>query len=184
MYARAPQKVDKQGLNAVLAVVSHTDDVQIEVVQKPHEVGIAQVARRHFDADLVQFSIRAGVEMHQMQWNVKAGAKVAHEEFVPVRLLAAQMEVAVSRLCAVAQPFQHQQQRHTVGSAAQCHETTALLAEHIVTADIFRNSLFHHANHSSKMRNPWLFMLPPHGFRPISYSTYSTSPLRYSPSGW
>ncbi len=72
VYACATQQIDQHGFNTVLTMVSHADDIQIEVVKQARKIVVAQVARRHFDAHLVQLRIRTGVEVNQMQWNIES----------------------------------------------------------------------------------------------------------------
>ena len=84
--------------------------------------------------------------------------EVFNKILIPVALLAAQMKIAMSSLDTIAQMAQDAQQRHAVGTPAECDYMKTILRQELMLRDEI--------------------------FNLIRHSTYNTSPLRYSPSGW
>ena len=84
--------------------------------------------------------------------------EVFNEIFISVALLAAQMKIAMSSLNTISQMAQDAQQRHAVGTPAECDYVKTILRQELMLRDKIFNFIRH--------------------------STYNTSPLRYSPSGW
>ena len=82
--------------------MSHTDSSSLYIATKLSEPTIAQFTGCHLNAHLVQRSIFVGIEMCQMQRNIQSLAQRLTERFIPVGLLASQVEIAVGSVDAIA----------------------------------------------------------------------------------
>jgi hypothetical protein len=70
-------------------------------------------------------------------------AETAHELFVAVGLVAAQVEVAMGGFYGIAEGEEHAQQGHGIGSAAQCDEHGIVRAEQVLGLDVGADNSFH-----------------------------------------
>lgn len=114
----------------------HADGVGVQVLHQLVEISVAQVPCRQFDALLVEGGILPRVEMDAVDGYVESMAEVYAERLVPVRLFAAQVEVAMTSLHLVAHLVEQEQQTYAVCPSRQGHEVLAVFLEQVVTADV------------------------------------------------
>src|SRR3712207_1224623 len=119
-------------------MVCHAYTIGLEVGTQLLEVAIAQLARRHLDAHLVQGGIFARIEVGQMERHPMRHAEAPAEVFVSIRLASAQTEVAMHGLDVVAQRHKGTQERHAVGPSRERYEIPTVLMEQTSGIDIGR----------------------------------------------
>ena len=64
--ARAPYQVDEECLHAVVAMMSHTDTLRLQVLDELFEIAVTQFASRHLDAYLMERGILFCIEVYAM----------------------------------------------------------------------------------------------------------------------
>ena len=67
-------EVEEEGLDAVVAMVCDTDILRINIASQILEIGVAQVACCHLDADMMQVGIGLRVEVDEVEGHVEATA--------------------------------------------------------------------------------------------------------------
>jgi hypothetical protein len=72
--ACAAYEVEEEGLDAVVAMVGDADVVGVDVAAELLEIGVAQVACCHLDADMMQVGIGMRVEVDEVEGYVEATA--------------------------------------------------------------------------------------------------------------
>ena len=73
--ARAPYQVDEECLHAVVAMMSHTDTLRLQVLDELLEIAITQFASRHLDAYLMERGILFCIEVYAMKGHAKTFAE-------------------------------------------------------------------------------------------------------------
>ncbi len=122
------------------------------------------------------------VEMHPMKWRVLLFAELFAELLVTIRLLAAQMKIAMDGFQLIAQTVQHPQQTHTVGTSRECYQIAMAGVQQLMACDEIADFIFERVSHATSGvcrlgASSLAYTLL------INYSTYNTSPFKYSPSG-
>ena len=67
-------EVEEEGLDAVVAMVGDADILRSDVAAELLEIGVAQVACCHLDADMMQVGIGVRVEVDEVEGYVEAAA--------------------------------------------------------------------------------------------------------------
>ena len=126
VYARTPDEVHEKGLYGIVLMVSHTDVGSIDVAAKLLEIGIAQLSCCHFYADTSHRGIFPGVEVGEVQLDVKTLAEILDKILVALALVATQLEVAMHGFHLITHLQEHKQQADAVGTAADGNEIAAV----------------------------------------------------------
>ena len=114
----ATNEVQKHRFHRVVAMVSHTDAVSIHVPTKLLEPVVAQLARSHLYAHLVQLGVLMGVEMGLVERYLPFSTNRLAKSLVPIRLAPAQMEVAMGCMDSESMFVQQQEQGDTICTSA------------------------------------------------------------------
>ena len=133
---RATNEVEQNGLNAVVAMVGNTNVMGMDIASQTLEIAVTQIACCHFDTHMMEFGIRAGVKVNEMQRYIKTPTELLTKLLIAHRLLTAQMEVAMGCLYAYAQlalqPPQHEEQRHAISTARESYNILTTINEQFV----------------------------------------------------
>ena len=123
--------------------MGYTDGVGTEVLTQLLKIMVTEFTGRHLDAHLMQGRIFPGIEMCPMDWDILRFAQRADKRLVAVGLFSTKPEIAMGGFYPIAQLFQDQQQRHTVGPATQCHNMQAFLVQQALFYDETGNFTIH-----------------------------------------
>ena len=126
-------------------MMSHTYTLCPQVLAQRLKIAVTEFARSHLNAHLVDFGIRTGVEMNTVKKYAPLVAKSLDKSLVAVGLLATKLEVTMHSLDAIAQLLKDQQQRHTVGTTAECYKVQALVGQKPLLRDEIGNFTQHRA---------------------------------------
>ena len=96
---------------------------------------VPQFARRHLDAQMVEFRMTTGVEMYDVERNVERLAELFAETFIVVGFVTSQVEIAMNRLQLVTQTVQYPQQAHAIGTSRESHKIGLLRRQELMTGD-------------------------------------------------
>ena len=110
VYARTPDEVHEKGLYGIVLMVSHTDVGSFDVAAQLLEIGIAQLSCCHFYADTSHRGIFPGVEVGEVQLDVKTLTEILDKNLVALALVASQLEVAMHGFYLITQLKEHKQQ--------------------------------------------------------------------------
>ena len=88
--------VDQNRLYRVVLVMSHANGLGLNVLLQLGKEGVAQFARGHFDAHLVQRSVCLCVEMDAVQFDALTSAEFHTEQLVSFSFLPSELKVAVN----------------------------------------------------------------------------------------
>ena len=139
--AGASHGVEEEGLDVVVLMMPHGDGFGTDLVAEGAEPLIAELARRHLDADFLLTGIGLGVEVRPMECPAHLPAEGLDELLVALALVAPEVEVAVHRHHLVSQAVQHTGKAHGVGTAAQTDHHSRALCQQGISGDEFPDSL-------------------------------------------
>ena len=111
--------MEQQCLRIVVLVMGHAYPIRTECLPSLLKIGVSQFAGRHLDAHALPPGVGAGVKGSHVQPQVQLGAQSSAKSLVPLRLLPAQVEVAVDRPHVHPQRYEASEQGHRVCAAAQ-----------------------------------------------------------------
>ena len=119
------------------------------------------------------------VEMHPMEWRVLLFAELFAELLVTIRLFTTKMKVTMDGFHLIAQTVQ---QTHAVGTSRECYQIAMAGVQQLMARDEIADFIFERVSHATSGvcrlgASSLAYTLL------INYSTYNTSPFKYSPSG-
>ena len=97
-------------------MMSHTNSLCINGLQKLVKVMITQFSGSHFDAHTMHLCIGTSIEVNPMKRDVLILTKRFAKLFIAVAFIATKMKITMNSLKPVAQLLQYQQQAHAIGT--------------------------------------------------------------------
>ena len=118
-----------------------------------------------------------------MKWRILLFAELFAELLIAIRLFATQMKVAMDGLHHIAQTGQHPKQTHAVCTSRECYQIAMAGVQQLMACDEIADFFFERVSHATTSGVCRLGASSLAYTLLINYSTYNTSPFRYSPSG-
>ena len=113
------------------------------------KVLVPQFAGCHLYAQMMKVGKGLCVEMHPMKWRILLFAELFAELLVTIRLLAAQMKIAMDGLHVIAQTAQHPQQTHAVGTSRECYQIAMAGVQQLIACDEIADFIFERVSHAT-----------------------------------
>lgn len=140
-YARATQKVDKERLDSIVAVMSR--GYKAVAFPGPYllEESVAKLSGRLFYRQALGTGIFNSVELSHITRQRAGGCQTPDEKLVAVAVARTQMEVAMSHTDIEAGAAHEVEQRHRIATATDSKEHPLPFGNKVLLANVFYETL-------------------------------------------